>query len=145
MATHLALHAPEVDGVILEATFTNIPAMVKETNFGFLPVSGLITQRFDNLERIHQLRVPVLIAHGTADSIVPYMMSEQLFAAAKSPKRLFKAEGGSHHNLTQRFYDDYSAAVYSHFGLVGQSHTAQTAGTAPAIASSLGGSVNTRN
>lgn len=117
MATHLAIKHEDADGLILEGTFTNIPDMVKASKFGFLPVSGLITQRFDNLARIDDVKIPVLIAHGTEDSIVPYHMSEQLYAAATAKKRLFKAEGGSHHNLTSRFYDAYAAAVWSHFGL----------------------------
>ncbi len=117
MATHLALKQPKADGLILEGTFTNIHDMIKASKFGFLPVGGIITQRFDNLDRIDDVNIPVLIAHGTADSIVPYEMSEKLFAAAKAKKRFFKAEGGSHHNLTSRYFDDYADAVWTHFDL----------------------------
>ena len=117
MATHLAQKDASADGLILEATFTNIADMVKATKFGFLPVGGLITQRFDNLARIEAIKVPTLIAHGTEDSVVPFVMSEQLFAAARTHKRLFKADGGTHHNLTSRFFDDYARAVGEHFGL----------------------------
>jgi uncharacterized protein len=117
MATHLAIKQPTADGLILEGTFTNIHDMVKSSKFGFLPVSALITQRFDNLARIDEVTIPVLIAHGTQDTIVPVEMSEKLYAAAKAKKRFFKVEGGSHHNLTSRYFDDYAAAVWSHFGL----------------------------
>jgi uncharacterized protein len=117
IATQLALQRPLADGVILEGTFTSVPDMVKASRFGFLPVSGLITQRFDNLDRIDDIRMPILIAHGTNDNIVPYEMSERLYAAAKAPKRLFKAEGGSHHNLTSRFFAEYATAVREHFQL----------------------------
>ncbi len=120
MATHLALKSDDVEGLILEAAFTNIPEMVKTTQFGFLPVGGLVTQRFDNLDRIDDVKVPVLIAHGTADTIVPFNMGERLYAAATARKRFFKAEGGSHHNLTSRYFDEYSRAVWEHFGLRGQ-------------------------
>ena len=119
MATHLALNSNGVEGLILEGAFTNIPDMMKTTQFGFLPVAGLVTQRFDNLDRIDDVKVPVLIAHGTADTIVPFAMGERLFAAATSRKRFFKAEGGSHHNLTSRYFDDYARAVWEHFGLRG--------------------------
>jgi uncharacterized protein len=117
MATHLATKYSDASGLILEGAFTNIPDMVKTTKFGFLPIAGLVTQRFDNLARISNVRIPVLIAHGTEDNIVPFEMSETLFKAATAQKRLFKAEGGSHHNLTSRFYDAYSDAVLTHFGL----------------------------
>jgi len=120
MATHLAIKNKDVEGLILEGAFTNIREMVKTTQFGFLPVGGLVTQRFDNLERIDDVKVPVLIAHGTDDTIVPFAMGERLFAAAKARKRFFKAEGGSHHNLTSRYFDEYSLAVWEHFGLRGK-------------------------
>jgi len=117
MATHLALKQPSADGLILEGTFTNIHDMIKASKFGFLPLGGIITQRFDNLDRIDDVSIPVLIAHGTADTIVPYEMSEKLFAAAKAKKRFFKADGGSHHNLTSRYFDDYAEAIWTHFDL----------------------------
>jgi uncharacterized protein len=117
MATHLAITHPDADGLILEGTFTSVPDMLKASRFGFLPISALITQRFDNLQRIDDVKIPVLIAHGTNDSIVPYEMSERLYAAARAPKRLFRAEGGSHHNLTSRFFVEYAAAIREHFRL----------------------------
>ena len=117
IATKLALANPEADGLILEGTFTSIPDMMKEMKWGFLPVGFLVTQRFDTLDSIHEIKMPILFAHGTSDDIVPFSMSERLFAAAKSPKRFFRAEGGNHHNLTANYFDEYSRAVKEHFGL----------------------------
>ncbi len=111
IATDLAVRRPEAAGLILEGAFTNIPAMIKETRWGFLPVSFLVTQRFDTLGRIEEVKMPVLIAHGTADDIVPFSMGEQLYAAAREPKRFLRAEGGSHHNMTSSFFEDYQRAV----------------------------------
>lgn len=117
MASQLALQHPEADGLILEAPFTNIQDMLRESKFAILPISGLITQRFDNLARIDQIRVPLLIAHGTADAIVPVAMGERLHAAATARKRLFIVEGGTHHNLTANWFDTYARAVHEHFHL----------------------------
>jgi alpha-beta hydrolase superfamily lysophospholipase len=117
IATRLALKFPDADGLILESPFTNIPDMVKASPYGFLPVGALITKRFDNLERIDDVKVPLLIAHGTEDSVVPFQMGERLYAAATAHKRFFRADGGSHHNLTSRFFDDYASAVSEHFAL----------------------------
>ncbi len=118
IATHLAGKYPTADGLILEGTFTNIRDMVKETKWGFLPVGFLVTQNFDSLTRIRDIKVPVLIAHGTSDDIVPFHMGEKLFAAATARKGFVRAEGGSHHNLTANFYDAYSRAVKEHFALM---------------------------
>lgn len=119
MATHLALKNPEAAGLILEGSFTSVPDMIRETRWGFLPVSFLVTQRFDNIDRIDDVTIPVLVAHGTADQIVPFALGERLFAAVKAPKRFFRAEGGSHHNLTASYFDDYRKAVFELFKLSG--------------------------
>jgi alpha-beta hydrolase superfamily lysophospholipase len=117
IATDLAVKKPDAGGLILEGAFTNIPEMIKETKWGFLPVSFLVTQRFDTLDKIDDVKMPVLIAHGTADDVVPFSMGERLFAAAKEPKRFLRAEGGSHHNMSSSFFDAYQMAVKDFFQL----------------------------
>ena len=117
MATHLALKVKDASGLILEGAFTSVPDMIKATRWGFLPVSFLVTQRFDVFDRIDDVKIPILLAHGTSDDIVPFTMGERLFAAARAQKRFFRAEGGSHHNLTANFFDEYQRAVSEHFGL----------------------------
>ena len=136
MATQLAINHAEADGLILEATFTNIPELITEYPMGFLPVGMLVTQRFDNLQRINAVKIPVLFAHGTNDSTVPFKMSERLFAAATAPKRFFRAEGGSHHNLSAGFFEEYRRAVNEHFGLAGLGGT--VTGGSHAVAGSRG-------
>jgi alpha-beta hydrolase superfamily lysophospholipase len=142
MATHLALKYPDTTGLILEAPFTSIPDMIKVTRWGFLPLSFLVTQKFDNIDRIDEVRVPILIAHGTADDIVPFSLGEKLFAAAKAPKRFLRAEGGSHHNLTANFFDDYKSAVYEHFKLNGASGTVAESVPVPATLNHLGSNID---
>ncbi|HEX9391794.1 MAG TPA: alpha/beta fold hydrolase [Usitatibacteraceae bacterium] len=126
MAAQLAVRHPEASGLILEATFTNIPELIKEYPLGFLPVGMLVRQRFDNLECIPAVKIPVLFAHGTNDSTVPFKMSERLFAAATAPKRFFRAEGGTHHNLSANYFEEYRRTVDEFFGLAvtdkGSSH-----------------------
>lgn len=95
-------------GVIAEAGFTSLSDMAAERN---LPVGALLTQRFDAMERTRALRIPVLFIHGTADSVVPSSMSERLYAAAPSPKRLLLIEGGSHSNFTGAGMADYRRAI----------------------------------
>ncbi|MBL8519219.1 MAG: alpha/beta fold hydrolase [Betaproteobacteria bacterium] len=130
IATQLAARQPDASGLILEGAFTNIPQMIKETKWGFLPVSFLVTQRFDTLEAIDDIAMPVLIAHGTADNIVPFAMGEKLFAAAREPKRFFRAEGGSHHNMSSTYFDGYRNAVREFFGL---GRASASAASAPSI------------
>jgi alpha-beta hydrolase superfamily lysophospholipase len=95
-------------GVIAESGFTSLADMVNENN---LPVAALLSQRFDALTRAAQQKSPVLFVHGTADRIVPFTMSERLYAAAPEPKRLLLIEGGSHSNYNGTGMDEYRIAV----------------------------------
>ncbi len=117
IATELALRRPEAAGLVLEATFTSVSDMVKQSAWGFLPVSLILTQRFDTLAKIGQVRMPVLVAHGTRDTIVPFAMGERLYAAAPGPKRFIRVEGAGHHNLSGYAYGQYRTALRELFGV----------------------------
>ena len=117
IAAELAVRQPDASGLVLEATFTSIRDMVEHTAWRLLPVGLILTQEFDTLSKIAKLRLPVLIVHGTRDSIVPYEMGERLYAAALGPKRFIKVEGGSHHNLSAVANEQYRAALRDLFRL----------------------------
>jgi len=111
IAAELARRRPDVAGVVLEATFTSITDMVAESAWSYLPVDLILTQRFDTLAKIGDIKAPILITHGTEDRIVPFSMGEKLFQAAKSKKRFIGGEGGSHHNLSSAGFDQYREAL----------------------------------
>lgn len=112
IAAELARRRTDVDGVVLEATFTSIKDMIASTGWSYLPVDLILTQRFDTLSKIPKIQAPLLITHGTNDAIVPFEMGEKLFAAATAPKKRFiRVEGGSHHNLSYVAFEQYKAAL----------------------------------
>jgi alpha-beta hydrolase superfamily lysophospholipase len=88
----------QVTGVIVEATFTSIPDLIRGMRWGWVPGIGLVvTQRFDSSERIEKVKAPLLILHGTADNVVPHTMADELYERAGSrDKRIVKIEGGTH-------------------------------------------------
>jgi fermentation-respiration switch protein FrsA (DUF1100 family) len=57
--------------------------------------------RFDNLSRIPKIDCPLLILHGTKDSLIPFWHAETLYQAARDPKRLVPIEGANHNNLLE--------------------------------------------
>ena len=67
--------------------------------YWFAPVHWLMKNRYDSLSKIGRYTGPVLISHGTADTLVPFALGQRLFAAAKSEiKRFFPIEGGGHND-----------------------------------------------
>ena len=98
IAIELALHHPEAAGLIVESGFTSIREMAKlRKRYALLPMQ-LLSQRFDSIQKVSKLRLPVLYIHGTADEVVPYAMGEQLFRASGGRKRFIAIGGGLHNN-----------------------------------------------
>ena len=117
IAAELARRHPDASGLVLEATFTSVRDMVEHTAFSWLPVSLILTQNFDTLAKVPELKMPVLVTHGTNDAIVPFEMGERLYNAVKGPKRFIRVDGGSHHNLSSAAFAEYRAALVELFGL----------------------------
>jgi hypothetical protein len=96
VALHTALNRP-CAGLVLESAFTSAPAMAREL-IPVLPVWLLMRSSFNNLNAITELDVPVLIAHGDQDDLVPFEHGRALFEAASEPKRFLRIEGAGHND-----------------------------------------------
>lgn len=84
--------------IVLDAPFTSI-VDVAAGRYPWLPVSLLVVDRFDSLSRIGDVRIPLLVLHGTDDRVVPFPLGRRLFEAANEPKRFVRFDGGSHMDL----------------------------------------------
>lgn len=111
VAIELAASEPSVKGLVTEATFTSLRGMAERTPARFLPLSLVLTQKFESVEKIDRVKVPTLIVHGQQDSLVPVEMAHQLFARVKAPKEILIVADGTHHNVGWAAGDAYSAAL----------------------------------
>lgn len=101
IAIELALHHPQIAGLIIESSFTAMRDMAIRTDWwaSYIPLDFLLTQKFDSRSKIQALAMPILFIHGTADTMIPYEMSEQLFAMTTARKKLLLIPQGDHdHN-----------------------------------------------
>jgi fermentation-respiration switch protein FrsA (DUF1100 family) len=110
VAIDLAVHHAEAAGLITESTFTSTAEMGK-LSYPYLPVDWLLNQRFESLQKIARLKIPVLLIHGTWDKKVPVEMAQQLYAAAPQPKTLLLIAGGEHSNSGAVGWIEYRDAV----------------------------------
>lgn len=122
LAIHLAASngaAPEdgLAGIIVESSFTRVVDLVRDTRWGWVPAAlpWLVTQPFDSLARLPAVDEPLLVIHGTADTVVPHAMSDRLYEAATAVrgglKRLLKVEGGNHSASSRIGGETYAHAV----------------------------------
>ncbi len=99
VAIEMAKRHADAAALIAESTFTSILAMADmEPKFGLFPLSYILNQKMDSLDKIKSIHMPTLLIHGTADDVVPPSMSEQLYAAAPGPKQLYLVNGAGHEN-----------------------------------------------
>lgn len=103
-------------GLIIESSFTNFAEMTSEITRGLFP-SAMLTQKFDSLGKIAQVRMSVLVVHGEGDRYVPVRFSEALYAAAPMPKRLLLVPNGSHNNSLAVGGSEYRQALVEFFQL----------------------------
>jgi hypothetical protein len=98
VALKLAVARP-VAAVVLEAPFTSVADMAARV-YWFVPARLLVKDRFDSLSLVSKLDLPLFVAHGTADEVVPFAMGEKV--AKSAPTAEFLAiPGGSHVSILE--------------------------------------------
>ena len=117
IAVQLAQEVPDEAGLIVEGAFTSIVDILRSTSWGWLPINWLITQRFDAGSRIAQVGSPVLVVHGSEDSMVSPQLGRALYELALPPKRFVLVEGAVHENTDVVGQQQYRNALQELFGL----------------------------
>jgi fermentation-respiration switch protein FrsA (DUF1100 family) len=99
-------------GLIMESAFTSVPAMGRY-HYPLLNslLGWLIDAEYNNLEKIPQLKSPLLLIHGDRDNICPPRMAEELFKKAEVDKKLHWIRGADHNNGFFVGGDDYQTLL----------------------------------
>jgi fermentation-respiration switch protein FrsA (DUF1100 family) len=112
VAIQLAVNNPAAGGLIVEAAFTSIADMARQIpKYRIFPIELIVNQRFESIEKVSRLQVPVLYIHGTRDTFVPHEMSRRLYQRTASAKQLKLILGGGHNNSAAVGGDEYLRAV----------------------------------
>ena len=115
IAIELARSVDDERGTLVEGTFTSIADVVSTFRWGWLPVSPLITQRFESVRKVADIGSPLLVVHGSEDTLIQPALGRKLFEAAQEPKQFILVEGGSHHNTNAVGQGQYRQALASLF------------------------------
>jgi fermentation-respiration switch protein FrsA (DUF1100 family) len=79
--------------LVLASTFTSAVDLGAEV-YGFLPVRLISRFRYATLDRMREVRSPVLVIHSPDDDIIPYSHGRRLYEAARDPKAFIEMSGG---------------------------------------------------
>lgn len=114
VAVHLAstsLGRSHLAGVILENTFTSLPAVGKKI-FQLPCIDRIpdccLLNRYNSLEKVRTFTLPVLFISGLMDNLVPPTMMTQMYENCKSrQKTMIRHPTGSHNSTwtVPRYYD----------------------------------------
>lgn len=101
VASKLATRTPDARMLVLEAPFTAAVDVAAET-YPFLPASLIMKDQFRSRDWIGEVKIPVLIVHGTADTTVPFSHGQKLYTLVQSEKTFVSIEGAEHNELPRR-------------------------------------------
>lgn len=98
--------------LILETPFVSIREMARQA-FPFLPIGPFLRIRYDVLEKVKRIRIPLLVIHGDRDEIVPFEQGKKVFEAAEEPKEFYTIHGASHNDTYAVGGEAYFASLKS--------------------------------
>ena len=118
IATELAAsHPPEV--LLLESPFSSARDMARIIIAAPLErVWRLISRvHYDTEARVRTLEVPVWVAHGTNDLIIPARMGRAVFEAARRQGTLLEVAGAGHNDVPETGGEEYWAWLKGGLGV----------------------------
>lgn len=109
VAIRLAVEHPPA-ALILRSPFTSMVDLGQH-HYPFLPVRLLLRDRFEVLDLIRRVRVPLLVVVGRRDRVVPVENSQRVFAAATGPKALVVLPDADHNDFDLLAGNNMMAAI----------------------------------
>jgi fermentation-respiration switch protein FrsA (DUF1100 family) len=97
VATQVAA-SREAGALILDAPFTSVPDVGKLI-YPYLPVEHFTIDRYESKRHISQVKAPILILHGTDDTVIPIEMGRALYHLAPEPKEMIELKGAGHSDI----------------------------------------------
>jgi hypothetical protein len=76
----------EAAALVLFGAFTSLPDAAA-FRYPYLPVRLAVKVQFNSLARIGAVHMPIVVAHSSGDTVIPYSEGLAIFAAAHEPKR----------------------------------------------------------
>lgn len=96
VAVRLAATYPPA-GVLLRSPFTSLVAVAKNL-YPWLPVNILLRDRFDTLKYLPQVKVPITVLAGSADTLVPVSQSTTVADDAPNLFQFLVLDGVGHND-----------------------------------------------
>ena len=87
----------EIRGLVLIQPLTNASMYARYHAPDF--TAWFVGDAFDNTGRMSNIVAPLVVIHGTEDSVIPVHMGIEIYQACRSPKSLITVQGADHEGL----------------------------------------------
>lgn len=105
LGTGVAVHMASeyaVRALVLQAPYTSVAGRAAEI-YRYIPVRWLIRDKYHSLDKIGNVRTPLLLFHGEKDDTIPVEHGRTLFHAANYPKHGHFLPGINHTDFDSGF------------------------------------------
>jgi len=108
IAAELASEKPPT-ALLLQSPFSSARAMARRMVLPGLTMFWPIVSRvhYDTIQRVRDLAVPVWVAHGLRDHVVPVEMGKEVYDAATVKGELLLVAGAGHNDVAERAPTEY--------------------------------------
>jgi uncharacterized protein len=119
IAAHLAetMTSDPPAALVLQSPFTSAREMASRMMVPPIPWlwRRISRMHYDTRSVVSRLNIPVFVAHGSRDVVIPLRMGRQVFAAARRPGRLLTVDGAGHNDVAdvggERYWEWLTDAV----------------------------------
>ena len=109
VACHLVPERP-FRGLVLESTFTSLTSVGSHL-FPFAPANVTLPETYPSAEKLARKTCPLLVVHGTLDTLIPVAEGKTLHRLAPPPKELYLVEGAGHNDVSLMAGSDYARHI----------------------------------
>ena len=82
----------DISAMIIESTFSSMESIGRH-HYWYLPVKLLLRYKFNSINKINNIKAPLLIIHSTEDKIIPFAEGQLLFSAYEGEKEMIRLKG----------------------------------------------------
>ncbi len=97
VVTALATQHPP-GAMLLRSPFTSLAA-AGQVHYPYLPLRLLLRDTYPVAQQIEQVKAPVTVVYGDADTVIPSSQSKQVAASAPALRRAVRVDGADHNDL----------------------------------------------
>ncbi len=113
VAAKIAADHSNLRGVVLESTFRSIPHVARVL-LPMLPVGAVLkSERYETEISVGRIEIPLLVIHGTQDTLIPVGEGESLFESANCAKELYLVTGAGHNDVAYVAGRSYGKRIMS--------------------------------